>query len=248
MNKIMRVGTMDTGNGRQSSIYIKATVTDGKLSISGVIGPKGNGNATGGCGQIDMEFQHRNPQDNDKRYDNPTTPEAITFADGWDRDKWFDLLDIWGKWHLNDMQAGCKHQRDLGWGNNDLTVVTYRLGMEEYNSQKTIKEISQKRLMDGEAVKLTAEETNILALKWEIKGPESLKETPLISDYYTEKSRETKTDGWAYETEHPEGKLTKPCPVCGYKYGSAWLREDLPQEIIDKLEAMPDTDQRPAWI
>jgi hypothetical protein len=43
---------------------------DGRFSISGVIGPLPSGNALGGCGQIDMEFAHRNDNDNDKRYSN----------------------------------------------------------------------------------------------------------------------------------------------------------------------------------
>ena len=32
-----------------------------------------------------------------------------------------------------------------------------------------------------------------------------------------------KTLGWLNDNEHPEEILSKPCPVCGYKYCSAWL-------------------------
>jgi hypothetical protein len=32
-----------------------------------------------------------------------------------------------------------------------------------------------------------------------------------------------------------DGILCKPCPVCGYEYGSKWIREDLPKEIIDDI-------------
>jgi hypothetical protein len=32
--------------------------------------------------------------------------------------------------------------------------------------------------------------------------------------------------------------LNAPCPECGYKYGSAWLHEPLPQEIIDFVEGL----------
>lgn len=122
----MRVGTTKIG-GRWASIYTEAKVKDRELSISGVIGPLQSGNALGGCGQIDMEFAHRNEKDNDKRYDTLITPEEINFADGWDTEKWFDLLDIWKRWHLNNMRAGCEHQRELGW--------TY----EEYHDPKTFK-------------------------------------------------------------------------------------------------------------
>jgi len=50
--------------------------------------------------------------------------------------------------------------------------------------------------------------------------------------------------GWQYP---PHGYLTKPCPICGYGYGTKWKREDVPEEIIDWLERLPDTDVKPAW-
>lgn len=42
-----------------------------------------------------------------------------------------------------------------------------------------------------------------------------------------------------YEVEH-EGKP--------YRYGSAWLRVEVPQTVLDFLQGLPDTDQRPAWV
>jgi hypothetical protein len=115
MKKVMRIGTMDTGGGRRASIYVEAKYEDGRLSVSGVIGPLSSGNALGGCGQIDMEFAHRNPEDDDKRYGELVKPGDITFAPGWSAERWYQLLDVWKEWHLNDMHAGCEHQRALGW-------------------------------------------------------------------------------------------------------------------------------------
>lgn len=60
------------------------------------------------------------------------------------------MLAIWRRWHLNDMRAGCEHQRALGWNSYD---------------------------------------------------------------------------------EHP----SEPCPTCGYKYGTAWLYEPIPEEIITTI-------------
>ena len=31
----------------------------------------------------------------------------------------FRLLDVWTRWHLNGMRAGCEHQRALGWTYNE---------------------------------------------------------------------------------------------------------------------------------
>jgi hypothetical protein len=182
MKKTVRIGSLkEYGN-----IYCEIKFVEGKLSISGVIGPMKNGDCHGGCGQIDMEFAHRNPADNDSRYSNPIKPEEITFAPGWDAEKWFDFLEAWKHWHLNDMRPGCEHQKD--WGKKKLQVIGY----------------------DGRM--------------------------------------ETKTSGWVYPREHEEGELTKPCPVCGYEYGSKWLKEDVPAEVITFLQSLPETDKTPAWV
>jgi hypothetical protein len=44
--------------------------------------------------------------------------------------------------------------------------------------------------------------------------------------------------GWVYESEHPEGELMKPCPECGYKYGSAWLEESVPEDVLEWLNTL----------
>ena len=62
------------------------------------------------------------------------------------------MVEIWRRWHLNDSQAGCEHQRTLGWKSYD---------------------------------------------------------------------------------EHP----SEPCPVCGYKYGTSCLKEEIPQDIQDEIRA-----------
>lgn len=100
---------------RLRPVFCKIELEDGRLSISGTIGPKKNGNAYGSFGQIDMEFGHRNPDDNDKRYGHPISPNELTFSTGWDENKWFDFLDAWKQWHLNGLKASCEHQRELGW-------------------------------------------------------------------------------------------------------------------------------------
>ena len=35
-----------------------------------------------------------------------------------------------------------------------------------------------------------------------------------------------------------EGLIGKPCPVCGYRYGSAWKREEIPDEDIKIIEEL----------
>lgn len=65
------------------------------------------------------------------------------------------LTEVWERWHLNDMRAGCEHQRELGWK--------------------------------------------------------------------------------ATRTGDPDDKVGKPCPTCGYRYGSAWLFEPVPVSVIEEV-------------
>jgi len=37
----------------------------------------------------------------------------------WTEEMYRKLLDIWKRWHLNDMRAGCSHQRAMGWNRDE---------------------------------------------------------------------------------------------------------------------------------
>jgi hypothetical protein len=54
--------------------------------------------------------------------------------------------------------------------------------------------------------------------------------------------------GWINCEDNPIGLLCKPCPVCGYKYGTSWLKEDVPEDVIRWLGNLPDTKKTPAWV
>ncbi len=45
---------------------------------------------------------------------------------------------------------------------------------------------------------------------------------------------------WVRRDEHPEGLLSYPCPTCGYKYGSSWLTEELPAEVLAQVQALAE--------
>ena len=162
MKKIIHPCDVPQYNGRKYPMFCEITFDDGRLSITGVIGPNQRGNAIGGCGQIVMEFDHENKAHNDSRYDDPIKASSLRFAPGWNRAKWYKFIEYWHDWHLNDMHAECEHQEKLG---------------------------------------------------------------------------------WTFET-HP----CEPCPTCGYKLGTAWTKRSVPQEVIDWLERLPETDREPAWV
>jgi len=150
LNKKVRIGSARHagwyGGKRAYDVFCRIQISDdGRLSITGVEGPKPNGIAAGSCGQIDMHEWN-----------------IDTYAPGWSRELEVEFRRVWKAWHLNDMRAECEHQRALG---------------------------------------------------------------------------------WTYAT-HPSAE----CPECGYRLGTSWLREELPESVIEFLKALPPTDTQPAWV
>lgn len=98
--RIVCPGTLD------HAMFAKIEYTDGKLSISGAIGPKRNGDAYGSCGQFIMCF---------KEYDwrGHTTLADIAPNKNWTPELVKEFFDIWGRWHLNDMRAGSPDQEEF---------------------------------------------------------------------------------------------------------------------------------------
>jgi hypothetical protein len=130
---------------RADKVFLTIEWTGKRLSITGVVGPKANGDCYGSCGQCRDALK-----------------EITRFDDGW----WMKegvarLAETWDRWHLNDMRAGCEHQREMGW--------TY--------------------------------------------------------------------------DEHP----SEPCPTCGYKFGTAWRREDVPEDVLQWLHDLPETTYSYPW-
>lgn len=255
MKKVIRIGSIKD-RSRPVDVFFKIEITDGELSISGVIGPTRDGNAQGGCGQICMEFAHRNPAHNDRRYDHLIVPEDITFAPGWNKGMWWDLLEIWNDWHLNDMRAYCEHQKALGWrelASKEVTIYHWRLKTEFFSEKREIEGVAVESAKRGVVCKLTPHQ--LAVLNAEVRHGTHTPEAP--SELYEPKKplyngdnghEEKKLIGWLRPDEHPDGIMCKPCPVCGYKYGSEWKREELPEPVIKFLTALPDADISPAWV
>lgn len=111
MNKIVHLGS-----GPYGGIFCRIKIKDGNLSITGVEGPLRNGDARGACGQIVMHGFH-----------------LISYAPGWSAPLVQAFRVCWERWHLNDMQAACEHQRARGetWTTHPSATCPdcgYRLG------------------------------------------------------------------------------------------------------------------------
>jgi hypothetical protein len=184
IDKVVRLGTIE-GHGVFCHIQFGPDkLNPGKpgpvLSITGVVGPKRNGNAWGGCGQIHDSLNGLVPGEG-------WTPELIT-----------RFLKTWKAWHMNGMRAACAHQRAEGW---DLRPIDRTKPTNTYGRHF----VGQKH-----------DSWNML--------------------------------GWVRPDEHREGLLGKPCEVCGYKYGTSWLFESVPDEVVSFLESLPVSTITPAWV
>ena len=214
---------------------------DGKrLSICGVVGPKSNGNCMGSAGQCSDSIRKGTP------------------VDGWDRSMLDKFCDIWDRWHLNDMNTACEHQRALGWAEQakePVTLYHYRLTEEASKIKRNAEHAAIDALRKGATFTPTPEQQFFASLPYgldiynapsEEMAPHYKPKKPLWAG--DSGATETKTRGWVRFDEDKVGILCKPCPVCGYKYGTSWLLEEVPADVIEWLFSLPDTKVQPAWV
>jgi hypothetical protein len=146
------IGSIDTGYATRAVVTVEVewsppgddsdhpATSDGRLSFSAYAKRlRARDIDTGG--QMQDELRH------------VVLEHALDFAPPWDEASVLALLDLWDRWHLNDMRVGCEHQRALGWRSYDA---------------------------------------------------------------------------------HP----SEPCPTCGFKFGTRWLSEPVPDHVLDALRGM----------
>lgn len=130
------------------------------------------------------------------------------------------------------MHPECEHQAAAGWRNEAVKKVNlYKFTMttEAISEQHQITKAVIQAAKDGEYLRLSKEKRVVLALDYSITThTDTLPKN--IARYYKLKETETKALGWLKETEHPNGILCKPCPVCGYKYGTEWVYFPIPEK------------------
>lgn len=238
MKKVVNPCVCSTYYG-DAQAYAKIEFEDGKLSICGVVGPKRNGDCKGSAGQCVDEIRAGRP------------------GVDWNEEMLRKFCEIWDRWHLNDMRAYCQHMKELGWVEQlqeKVKVVKWDVTREARDKARDAEKRAIDCLKNGEIFVPTPEETMYANVGYGVTTYND--EQPEHPEFYEFKERdclghpnvEYKTRGWIRCTEHELGFLGKKCPVCGYGYGSAWIKEDVPQEVIDWLFALPDTRTQPAWV
>lgn len=220
-------------------VFCKIELLEGKLSITGVVGPKSNGNCYGSCGQCSDEVRTGTPTKN------------------WTDEMLQKFCDIWDEWHLNDMRPYCKHMKEMGWdklASEKVEIKTYRLTSEALKKQKEAEKRALESFKTMRGFFPTPDECMYYNLPYEVK---TYNNSPLLhAECYEFKEKDClgysnidhKTRGWIDYSENELGLLGRECPVCGYKYGHGWLKEEIPQDVIDFLTSLPKSNKVPAWI
>lgn len=244
MNKIINPCTVDVGGVVPKQAYCRIyteeklrTLLDGTvdtitvLHITGVVGPRSNGDcySAGQC------------------YD--TMRQGVA-NEGWTADMLYKLLDIWQRWHQNDMKPYCEHQRD--WDGGKLCeLYEYKMSDDTRKRLDTLKESIHNRLLDGFNVRLSIDERTLLGSKYFVKtAVDTAPEGYELYKKYTMHARELypMDSDTKWGDKHPDGILAKPCPVCGYRWGSSWRAERVPAEVLNWLESLPESTRKPAWV
>jgi hypothetical protein len=227
------VRVVHLGRGPRGSVFCKVSFdAAGNLSITGVEGPKRNGDCMGSCGQIVM------------------SPCTVTdYAPGWDAEKVGKLWQVWDRWSGNDKRPGCEHQRAEGLdASRKLLLRRFKWSDEFYQRRRAAEE---GRLPADEYPAFARDAKLVHSLLIAYPRPrwfsgavlDALRDGLIVEDGVEERAA-----GSTFVEEHPDGMLCRPCPVCGYKYGTAWLREEVPFPVLVWLRSRPEADITPAWV
>lgn len=145
------------------------------------------------------------------------------------------MVDIWKKHHLNVMHPECEHQRALGWcqlANETVDYSRYCLKSEVLRRQNKLNEYIDEILKTSGTVTLSYEERILKSLPY---FTYDLNDTNV--EYYRLDTKDERRRGSLSYKEDPRGILLKPCPVCGYEYGSAWLYVPIPEDVIKEIKS-----------
>lgn len=164
--------------------------------------------------------------------------------------EWFPELAPALSWHLNDMKAGCEHQEALGWGKGKDIALTRDMAtdaqLKTLDADLVLKKFNEVMRM----VKRDADERRRILIA-ALNLPVWTKEDAAASQHIGEpmgmvpihlrkrvQQFTNALDAYAVKTAEKfrsavfTDSLVAPCPVCGYKYGTAWLKRELPPEIV----------------
>lgn len=145
------------------------------------------------------------------------------------------MVEIWNKYHLNDMHPECEHQRELGWNEMANEVVEYFcfcLKTDVLHKLNKLDEYIDEILKTSGTITLSEDERILKSLPYfvyqvndETKG------------YYKIEKQDKRRRGELSYRDDQRGLILKPCPVCGHKYGAEWLYMPIPEDVIAEIKS-----------
>ena len=161
------------------------------------------------------------------------------------------MCKIWERWHLNDMRAGCEHQREL-----PEFQPRYEPALEisvEYYAYEALKRAAEKdETSPGAKLLANLQAFDVRPFHKVLMTQERVDKLyawlGVWADWADQTTKYAKGPNLiikkveiplsrTYPEDHPLGFLAKPCPVCGYKYGTKWLKEELPEDVVKEIES-----------
>ena len=148
------------------------------------------------------------------------------------------------KYHLNDMHAGCEHQDVLEWGNGkDIALdrdsaTAIQLEVLQAEIDQAAHNNAVKRLEKLRDSNINTDEGRgflkaVLCRKLVMADIEDFKKGALDSEIVAFCNASER-----FKSAIFKGSIGAPCPVCGYRYGTAWTKREVPAEVIAQLEAL----------
>ena len=149
-----------------------------------------------------------------------------------------EIYRLWKLYHLNDMHPECEHQEALGWkeqAREGITIRDFWLNSETTARRNMIERAIIDAAKKGDTYTTTPEERTILNLDSHIETTEETLPEDKASFYKLYKEKH-ETRGWVSFEKSPLGILCKPCPVCGYKYGTGWKYRNIPENDLQIIK------------
>lgn len=154
-----------------------------------------------------------------------------------DNPKFQKIYRLWKLYHLNDMHPECEHQHNLGWQDIAKTPVVVREYFRTYETTKKCDDIKTKIIDFAKQQKSyipTDEEVKYLNLDPYLTTYDEELNDPRYKLHKTDNN----TRGWLSYSDTPLGLLGKPCPVCNYKYGTSWIKFDIPENDLNEIKEL----------
>ena len=143
--------------------------------------------------------------------------------------KYLEILDLWKKYHLNDMNAWCECEHEE---NASEKIKLYKM---RYNTEgKRLSKIRDLGIFK-EFIEVTEEgKKNIPIALYELQESKIFNETGI----------EEKTRGWITYNPvlSPDGLLGKECKKCGAKYGHAWYFHPIPENDLKRIKNLFESE------